>query len=81
MRVEVLVDGQRAATWQLAMDLEPRVYRLALSRNVAAGEERTVRVSFAYSDIRSPSSLGESRDQRRIALALRRVRAIAPTSP
>ena len=81
LQVEVLVDGQRAATWQIAMDLEPRVYRLALSRNVAAGEERTVRVSFAYSDIRSPASLGESRDQRRIASALRRVRVIEPPSP
>jgi hypothetical protein len=81
LRVEVSVDRQLAATWQLAMDLEPRAYRLVLSDNVAAGEERTVRVSFAYSDIRSPASLGESLDQRRIALALRQVRAIGPTSP
>lgn len=81
LRVEVSVDRQLAATWQLAMDLEPRAYRLVLPDNVAAGEERTVRVSFAYSDIRSPASLGESLDQRRIALALRQVRAIRPTSP
>jgi hypothetical protein len=76
LQVEVSVDGRRAATWQVAVEPRPQTYRLALPDTVAAGAQRRLRVTFEYSDSRSPASLGQSLERRRIALGLRQARAV-----
>lgn len=76
LRVDVSLNGRPATTWEIAPDPEPRNYRLALPPDQRSDKERRVQVSFAYSDTRSPSSLGQSGDSRQIALALLQVRAV-----
>lgn len=74
LEVRVSVNGRQVDVWRMPPSEDLRWFRVPLP---AAGSSpsRLNRIEFAYSDTRSPASLGGSNDARPIALALRRARA------